>query len=232
MRLMTVFYTATSCRLTTIGGGSPMTEKNNYKQEIISLSSDKVLYRLISTINNAWNKGLNDVADDFLCVLDKLYPDEFDEAVKVHRYVNALHSWNVSRRAKKKRLHHKLVKMSVEGSLSFVTLTFNPETLEMSSFHQRKDLVKECLDSYCQDWVANIDFGEKKGREHYHAFCLNLNPSFIAVWNEAAGFCKLEPVCEVSSRLCEYIDKLCNHALKESVGFHQLMYCHRHGSRA
>ena len=62
VRLMMVFSIVTSCRLTIIGGGLPMTEKNSYKEEIKSLSSDKVLYRLISTINNAWNKGLNETS--------------------------------------------------------------------------------------------------------------------------------------------------------------------------
>lgn len=209
-----------------------MTEKNNYRDEIKSLSSDKVLYRLISTINNAWNKGLNDVADDFLCVLDKLYPDEFDEAVKVHRYVNALHSWNVSRRAKKKRLHEKLVRWSVENVVCFITLTFNDETLDHYTFKDRKDFVKSSLDSSCIDWVANIDFGEKNGREHYHAIAKGCIPSLLTEIWKPNGFLKIETVSEVSGALCEYIDKLCNHALKESVGFHQLMYCHRHRSRA
>lgn len=209
-----------------------MTEKNSYKEEIKSLSSDKVLYRLVSTIKNAWDKGLNDVADDFLCVLDKLYPDEFDEAVKVHRYVNALHSWITSRRAKKKRLHEKLVRWAVEDVVYFVTLTFNDETLDYYDFQDRKEFVKNSLDSSCRDWVANIDFGEKKGREHYHAIVKGCISSLLTEIWKPHGFLKIEPVSEVSGSLCEYIDKLCNHALKESVGFHQLMYCHRHRSRA
>lgn len=209
-----------------------MAEKNNYREEIKCLSSDKVLYRIVSTVNNAWKKGLNDVADDFLCVLDKLYPDEFDEAVKVHRYVNALHSWNTSRRAKKKRLYEKLVRWSVEDVVSFVTLTFNDETLDHTIFSVRKGYVKLCLDKSCLDWVANIDFGEKNGREHYHAIVKGCQNKVLTDLWSGNGFLKIDTVSEVSGSLCEYIDKLCNHALKESVGFHQLMYCHRHKSRA
>lgn len=50
----------------------------------------------------------------------------------------------------------------------FLTFTFSDETLKKTSAGTRKQKVRRILGS-CEDYILNIDYGEKNGREHYHA---------------------------------------------------------------
>lgn len=204
-----------------------MVEKNNYKKEILRMSEDNVLRRLIQSIYSCWNRGLKDVADDYLDTLFRLYPDEFDNSVVVQRYVNALHSFNSCRVNKKRRLKSKINQWRIDNYVAFITLTFNDGALDHNSFDTRKNKVREVLNGCTRDYVANIDFGELHGREHYHAICCGLNDEKLkALWK--FGFFKIEPLREgTEGKIIEYIDKLCNHALKDSVGFGGLMYCRK-----
>jgi hypothetical protein len=204
-----------------------MVEKNSYKKEILRLSQDNVLRRIIQSIYSCWNRGLKPIADEYLDVLFRLYPDEFENAVVVHRYVDALHSFNTSRTTRKQRLKAKINKWRCEYYVCFVTLTFNDDFLNYSSFEHRKEKVREVLNESCIDYVANIDFGEKKGREHYHAICCGLKDYALKnLWKY--GYFKIEPLRDgTEGKVIEYIDKLCNHAVKDSVGFSTLMYCRK-----
>lgn len=53
----------------------------------------------------------------------------------------------------------------------FVTLTFSDEVLEATSEQTRREYVRKFLKSNANNshYVANIDYGSKNGREHYHA---------------------------------------------------------------
>lgn len=106
----------------------------------------------------------------------------------------------------------------------FVTLTFTDDCLASTSAKTRREYVRDYLKSQTDDYMANIDFGKKNSREHYHALVracsIDLTP-----WREAHGSINVKRVKVASQldaegfqksvgRLSHYIDKLTNHALK------------------
>ena len=58
------------------------------------------------------------------------------------------------------------------GDCVFLTLTFNDKTLATTSAETRRRYVARFLSNQCPNYVANIDYGGKRGREHYHAVIL------------------------------------------------------------
>lgn len=101
-----------------------------------------------------------------------------------------------------------------------VTLTFTDHTLEVTSADTRRTYVRKFLSSQSTRYFANRDFGGKKGREHYHALC----SGFIDPIKWEFGTCNVKAVKvpndddrETVARLAKYIDKLANHALKDTA---------------
>lgn len=101
-----------------------------------------------------------------------------------------------------------------------VTLTFDNETLFSTNETSRRTYVRKFLSSQTFRYFANRDFGAKNNREHYHAICAtNINPK---EWSY--GTCNVKAIKKPSeddketvSRLAKYVDKLTNHALKETA---------------
>lgn len=101
-----------------------------------------------------------------------------------------------------------------------VTLTFDDETLFGTNEETRRKYVRRYLASQTGRYFANRDFGGKNGREHYHAVCgVHIDPK---EWKH--GTCNVRAIKrsgsdekEVVSRISKYIDKLTNHALKETA---------------
>ena len=129
----------------------------------------------------------------------------------------------------------------------FLTLTFSDETLESTSADTRRQYVRKYLASYGVPYVANIDYGAKNGREHYHAVigC----PVDLDVWNDKCGFSLSESITpnrwktvpkkyahlspaeqsermhlDTLARLSKYVAKLTNHAIKETTKRSAVIY--------
>ena len=67
--------------------------------------------------------------------------------------------------------------------LYFITFNFHDDALELSA-DTRKQKIRRLLNKFCADYILNIDYGEDKGREHYHAIiCLKKN-SYTDYLNE------------------------------------------------
>lgn len=109
----------------------------------------------------------------------------------------------------------------------FVTFTFNDETLAKRNPDSRRQAVRRYLNSLCNLYVANIDFGNENGREHYHAVC-DRNPG--SEWDTKFnyGFIKIEKIRidenATTERLSRYVSKLTNHAIKETTKRCALIY--------
>lgn len=58
-------------------------------------------------------------------------------------------------------------------SCYFLTFTFSDETLQKTSKTTRERYIKEWLNQQASEYMLNIDYGDKNGREHYHAFILS-----------------------------------------------------------
>ena len=94
----------------------------------------------------------------------------------------------------------------------FLTLTFTDDVLNKTQKHIRRKYVQSFCKNNFIDYIANVDYGDLKGREHYHAVVLTDN---IATWNY--GFYKYEKIrlTEVDKkRISKYVSKLTNHAMK------------------
>lgn len=119
-----------------------------------------------------------------------------------------------SKRRKANKVHQKISKLVHEGNAIFITLTFNDETLAKTSQITRRRYVARYLKDNCSKYVANIDYGAKNGREHYHAV-VNSDICFDN-WYKY-GAIKVERVRKSdtdSQKVSRYITKLTKHALK------------------
>lgn len=113
------------------------------------------------------------------------------------------------------RLKNRIRDYLLSGQCIFVTLTFDDDVLRDTSEKTRRQYVSRYLKSVSNRYVANIDYGSKNEREHYHAVVLT---DYICDrWQY--GFTWFERVHKANSEVCiaKYISKLCNHAIKEST---------------
>lgn len=133
-----------------------------------------------------------------------------------------------------KRLKDKMRKLLETKKSIFLTLTFKDSVLDSTSVETRKKYVQRYLKEYCSIYIANIDYGSINEREHYHAVIIpkddkiNLKP-----WTDNYGGTKVKRVHldsnknneEISSaRLSKYINKLTNHAIKETTHQNRIIY--------
>lgn len=122
------------------------------------------------------------------------------------------------------RLKERIHKMLNSGQCIFLTLTFSNDTLLNTTLDTRRRYVARYLKRNCIEYVANIDYGKKNDREHYHAvvLCDKVNYSD---WHNI-GAIKGEKVRNNNDfmKLAKYVDKLTNHAIKETTKRNHLIY--------
>lgn len=106
----------------------------------------------------------------------------------------------------------------------FVTFTFTNNALSKTSQKTRRLYVTRFLKSNSFDYVANIDFGSKNGREHYHAVLSSvfLDPK---LWKYGRLDYEIISKSELSvDKLSLYVSKLTNHAIKKTTHRTSLIY--------
>lgn len=103
------------------------------------------------------------------------------------------------------------------GFSYFLTLTFTNDSLNKLSEKTRRRYVHYYLKSISNNYVANIDYGKRNHREHYHAVVQcdyidsklwkygNLDFERINIFNDSS-----------TDKLSNYVAKLVNHAIKET----------------
>lgn len=129
---------------------------------------------------------------------------------------------NNSKRKKYKRCRHRIEQMVLDGNAWFITLTFSDRTLERTSKDTRRQYVRRNLQKRFEIYVANIDYGTKNEREHYHAlvYCQHDPTNEIKEFWDKYGFSKIEQVRTTEDdvkRTIKYVVKLTRHALKETT---------------
>lgn len=174
---------------------------------------EMALYENGEIIEN-W-KPLNDNQLQVYRMMAQEFPEEWKEAYRV----------NDASYHRTKRLKEKIKRMITSGSCIFLTLTFTDKVLDNTSQDTRKQYIKKALKTMSDTYIANIDYGKKKEREHYHAIVLaakvsqeqwkygNLDYERVRVEQEDS------PV-----KIAKYINKLTNHAIKETVKQNRLIY--------
>ena len=167
------------------------------------------------------NQAINEQAKELNCSSDELI--SFQQLQK-------------AKKQKRNRIE-KDIKKAFESNkkLYFVTLTFNNETLKLKE-RTRRNYIKEHLEQF-NGYIANIDYGSKNEREHYHAIIIAdektetekiLNTKkFVTIKNAKEwqyGFSSIEKINTEEKdfkKISNYIAKLTNHALK--YGNHRIL---------
>ena len=113
-----------------------------------------------------------------------------------------------------------------DSNTFFLTFTFRDSTLKTTSEKSRRDYVRKWLKSNTLDYVANIDYGEKNHREHYHAL-VSCDRVDTSKWFDLCGAMNFEQVhitenCD--KKLALYINKFMYHAIKETTKRQHILY--------
>jgi hypothetical protein len=172
----------------------------------------KVSYMTYQYINDLCSE------EDYLewehLINDKEFDKElYKEAIKV----------NSSTYKRNQRLENRIGSMLLKGCCLFLTLTFRDDVLELTTEKTRRRYVHYFLKSISLEYVANIDYGSKNEREHYHAVVLC---DFVSYDSWSYGNLDFKRVTFTNSevKLSKYISKLTNHAIKESVKGNRVIY--------
>lgn len=131
-----------------------------------------------------------------------------------------------ARRQRTKRLNKKITDMLFVGQCYFITLTFTDVTLNSTNDLTRRRYVSRYLKSQTPYYIANIDFGAQREREHYHAVVFGQMD--FTPWHKYGAikcktiFTKFNDSSTV--KLAKYITKLTNHALKNTAKNFRCIY--------
>lgn len=182
----------------------------------------KVIYRYVFKDDISEKEYF--LANETLAFLKKRFEKEFKEYERISH----------AKSERVGRLKRRVFDMVFGYDCLFLTLTFTDESFKRISAHNRRIYVKRFLGQFNVPYIANIDFGKKKGREHYHAL-LQIDEIDYHLWKYGAingikvrndisfdedGVITSESV----ERIARYISKLTNHAIKETTKRCAIMY--------
>ena len=110
------------------------------------------------------------------------------------------------------------IKTHSKYKLIFGTLTFNDKTLSNTSERTRTRYVTKFLSENTYHYIANIDFGSKNNREHYHFIAMVENKINSNNWQYGASKFQFIPFTKKDIKSTKnYLLKLNNHSYKEST---------------
>lgn len=143
----------------------------------------------------------------------------YDEACKINRATFVRNT----------RLKKRIEQMLNSGTCLFLTLTFRDDCLNSTNAETRKKYVLRFFRQFNTFYIANIDFGKKNGREHYHAVLLADEIDYHlweygAISGERVRYNKDDHSDASAERLARYTNKLVNHAIKETTKRQALIY--------
>ncbi len=152
--------------------------------------------------------------------------NETKEFINLHGYTTLKIANNLNRASyyRTARLKERIREAVLSGSAWFITITFSPETLAKTNEKTRRVYVSRWLKSLSPFYVANIDYGKTKGREHYHAV-ITSDERPPKTWSY--GFLDILKVATTENdtkRISKYISKLTNHAIKHTTKSKRIIY--------
>ena len=122
------------------------------------------------------------------------------------------------------RLKERIREAVESGSAYFLTITFNNETLSKTNEKTRRVYVSRWLKSLTPFYVANIDYGAKNSREHYHAI-ITSDTCPPKSWKYGfIDILKVKTTDNDTTRISKYISKLTNHAIKNTTKSKRIIY--------
>lgn len=196
-----------------------LTEKairNRYRSLLKRQLINSKEYHMIGRFSYEVYKGLRDgdftTADFYIRALNDI------ENERPPDYINVSTQLTKGRARKSKNIKERILYMlSISPSVYFVTLTFKSSVLDNTSDLTRRRYVTRALKDNSTYYVANIDFGDKKEREHYHA--VTNSPLPKKQWPYGFSDCrKVGSSDSGPAKIAKYVAKISNHALKPSTG--------------
>jgi hypothetical protein len=122
------------------------------------------------------------------------------------------------------RLKERIREAVESGSAWFITITFNNETLSKTNEKTRRLYITRWLKTLSPFYVANIDYGKTKGREHYHAV-ITSDQRPPKTWSYGfIDILKVKTSDNDTKRISKYISKLTNHAIKHTTKGKRIIY--------
>lgn len=134
------------------------------------------------------------------------------------------HKINKASYERRNRLEKRISKWLNEYNCIFLTLTFTDKTLKATTIETRRRYVTRALKQMSDKYIANIDYGTKNEREHYHAIVVADKVNH-KIWSDygAINFERIKQSSD-SVKLAKYVVKLTNHAIKESTQQNRVIY--------
>ncbi len=153
--------------------------------------------------------------------------EEIEEAQKV----------NYASYKRQNRLQQKALEIIKSDSAIFLTLTFNDDVFSNMSKETRKQKITRFLKKTCNKYIANIDYGAKNEREHFHALVepkgenIDNKVYYKMFYNSAINFERIKitskknhDIESTSKKVSKYVSKLTNHAIKETTQQNRIIY--------
>lgn len=120
-----------------------------------------------------------------------------------------------------KRLRLRVTELLKEPCL-FLTLTFDNESMQATTIETKRRYVTRCLKQFGVPYIANVDYGSKNDRLHYHAI-IQLDKISCKCWDYGnIDFKKV--IIPNETAISKYLNKLTNHAIKETCKGNRLIY--------
>lgn len=163
-------------------------------------------------------------------LLIKTKYDDIEDALKEERFLMSENKelWQEAGKVahadyyRTARLRNRVTSMLQDGECVFATLTFRDDVLASTSRETRRRYVTRYLKGQSEKYVANIDYGAKNEREHYHAVIYGkINP---LEWPYGALNVKKVKDTSKPEKLAKYVNKLTNHAIKETCKRNAVIY--------
>lgn len=120
--------------------------------------------------------------------------------------------------------------LQANWNMYFISNTFTDSALERTTEQSRRKAIIKWYEKVALEYVANIDYGTKNEREHYHGIVLVPNKipkKLLSYWIKTYGGLKVKRVIltDISgTRLSKYITKLSAHAIKKSTKQNRVIY--------
>ena len=191
---------------------------------------------------NMFNLCWDNFIHDKEAFIEFLKSENCDLDMSFYEYLKECEKINHATYERNKRLKDKINKMLLSGHCIFLTLTFNNDILDSTNELTRRKYVSRYLKDLSNKYIANIDFGLKTEREHYHAIIryddyVYINKtktdSYILMTEKwPYGFINAKDIQfnneiendNTNTKLAKYINKLTNHAIKETTKRNHLIF--------
>ena len=154
------------------------------------------------------------------------FENERKEFINFYGYTTFKIANNINHASYKRtaRLKERIREAVESGSAYFLTITFNNETLSKTNEKTRRLYITRWLKTLSPFYVANIDYGKEKGREHYHAV-ITSDQRPPKTWKYGfIDILKVKTSENDTKRISKYISKLTNHAIKHTTKSKRIIY--------